>query len=417
MTDLSKKLVKRWGPKYHDKRDWPGYNEHLVKRGVYFLALDFVENWNQELADMNTDKRGAPYQFPKSLIELQALWHAKEIPCRMIEGMTRDLSRMGQLPGYNDYSTVSRRINDLDYCLAPPEGDNLVIFSDGTGLQAVNGGEYLREKYGKKNRQWIQIVLLGDAKTHEPVSYEINLLPASEPDSTQKQVTKLLSDGTALKSVGGDGGLDKKSLWDFLDQKGIQPIIKPDENALTDTDCLPRNQAVWERNNIGYKPWARKHGYGHRWTATEGIFSAVKRMFGEQIKATSEKGMEKEAACKIWAYQKLKRAGKKKNQEKHHKPLPIYATQQEKTVGLQEKTIEKLDEFHKDNVKRFDQVDSKFEKIMHNLERILEEMKEERMEARKSTERIISMIAQMRPYGVVREKRPAYGAAKKVKKR
>ena len=328
MTDLGRKPVKRWGPEYHDKRDWPGYNEHLVKRGVYFLALDFVENWNQELADMNTDKRGAPYQFPKSLIELQALWHAKQMPCRMIEGLTRDLSEMGQLPNYNDYSTVSRRINDLDYSLMPPEGENLVIFSDGTGLQAVNGGEYLREKYGKKNRVWIQIVLLGDSEHKEPISYEINLLPSSEPDSTQKQVEKLIQEGIKIKSVGGDGALDKKSLWDFLDLNNIKPVIKPDENALTDTDCLPRNQAVLERNNIGYKPWAKKHGYGHRWTATEGIFSAMKRIFGEQIKATSEKGMRKEAACKIWAYQKLKRAGKEKTPEKHHKPLPIYATQQ-----------------------------------------------------------------------------------------
>jgi hypothetical protein len=33
-----------------------------------------------------------------------------------------------------------------------------------------------------------------------------------------------------------------------------------------------------------------------------------KRTKIKEIKATSEKGMEKEAACKIWAYQKLKRA-------------------------------------------------------------------------------------------------------------
>jgi len=158
-------------------------------------------------------------------------------------------------------------------------------------------------------------VLLGDAVTHEPVSYEINLLPASEPDSTQKQTQKLVSSGTKIQSLGGDGGLDKKSLWDYLDQKGIKPVIKPDENALTDTDCLPRDQAVRERNDVGYKLWAKKHSYGHRWTATEGIFSAVKRVFGEQIKATSERGMEKEAACKIWAYQKLKRGRKSEKQK------------------------------------------------------------------------------------------------------
>ena len=310
MTDLSKKLCKRWGDEYEDVRDWDVYNEHLVKRGEIFLDLGFVENWNQELMEMNCGKRGAPYRFPKSLIELQALWNAKRIPCRMIEGMTRDLAYLGHLPEYNDYSTVNRRIKGLDFPLPLPEGDNLVVFSDGTGLQAVNGGEYLREKYGKRNRVWIQIVLLGDAERKEPISYEINLISSSEADSTQKQIKALIQTGKKVKSAGGDGAMDKISLWKFLEQNNIQPIIKPDENALTDTDCPARNRAVKERNKIGRKKWSRKHGYGHRWTATEGIFSAMKRTLGEQIRATSEKGMLQEAACKTWAYHKLKRAGK-----------------------------------------------------------------------------------------------------------
>ncbi len=308
MTDLHKKLAKRWGRKYPDNRDWHVYNEQLVRRGEILIDLDFVEEWDEELAEINEGKVGAPYHFPNSLIELQALWHAKQLPVRMIEGITHELAQMGNLPDYDSYSQISRRINQLGYSLELLEGDNLVIFSDGSGLQAVNGGEYLREKYGKKNRRWIQIILLGDAKTHQPVSYEINLMPASEPDSTEEQAKKLLSSGVTIKSLGGDGGLDKKSLWNFLDERNIAPLIKPDENALSDTNCPTRNRAVLERNRLGYKRWAKKHGYGHRWTATEGIFSAIKRIFGEQIQATSETGMLKEAACKIWAYQKLQRA-------------------------------------------------------------------------------------------------------------
>jgi len=307
MTDLNKKLHKRWGRKFNDTRDWKEYNEHLVKQGEYLLALDFVEGWNDELSVMNCGKVGAPYQFPNTLIELQALWHAKCVPYRMIEGMTRDLAGMGHLPEYNDYSTVNRRVNELDLCLAPPQGNNIVVFSDGTGLQAVNGGEYLREKYGKKNRRWIQIILLGDAKHHEPISYEIRLIPASESESTKQQLTTLLKKGASIVAAGGDGAMDDKHLWNFLSNQKIRSIIKPDQNARDDTDCTLRNQEVQQRNKLGYKKWSKQRDYGHRWTATEGIFSAIKRIFGEQIKATSEKGMLQEAACKIWAYQQLKR--------------------------------------------------------------------------------------------------------------
>jgi hypothetical protein len=179
MTDLRKKLKKRWGRKFKDKRNWPKYNEQLVKRGEFLLDLDWVVNWDTELSEMNTGKQGAPYQYPKSLIELQAVWHAKQTPVRMIEGMTRDLVKLGGLPAYDDYSTVNRRINKLDFQLGVPQGDNIVFFSDGTCMQAINGGEYLREKYGKKNRKWIQIILLGDAEHHEPISYEIRIIPGS----------------------------------------------------------------------------------------------------------------------------------------------------------------------------------------------------------------------------------------------
>jgi hypothetical protein len=308
MTDLDKKLKKRWGREFKDKRDWEAVNGQLVRRGEVLLAFDFVKGWNKELEKMNTGKVGAPYIFPNSLIQLQALWHALQLPYRMIEGMTCELAKLGHLPDYNDYSTVNRRVNELDFRLAAPQGENLVVFSDGSGMQAVNGGEYLREKYGKKNRRWVQIVLLGDAKTHQPISYEINLIPGSESESTERQLVKLLKQGAPIVAAGGDGAMDDKGLWNFCNDQELRPIIKPDKNARIDVDCPLRNQHIKERNKLGYTGWARRNGYGHRWTATEGIFSAIKRVFGEQVRATSEVGMLHEAACKIWAYQKLQRA-------------------------------------------------------------------------------------------------------------
>ena len=309
MTDIEKKLHKRWGEEYVDKRNWPVYNEQLVKRGEYLLDFDWVESWNGELAAMNDGKVGKPYKFPNTLIELQAIWHAKRIDYRTIEGMTHELCEIGQLPAYNDYSTVNRRVNQFDTKLEPPQGNNLVIFSDGTGLQAVAGGEYLRERYGKKNRRWVQIVLLGDAERHEPVSFEINIIPSSEADSTRRQLDGLIAQGASIRAAGGDGGLDDKTLWELLGKSRITPIIKPDKNARIDTDCELRNTVVKERNRLGYKRWTKKYGYGARWTATEGVFSAIKRLFTEQLSATSEKGMLQEAKIKVWAYQRLKRAG------------------------------------------------------------------------------------------------------------
>lgn len=307
MTDVEKKERKRWGKKFKDKRVWPEYNAQLVKRGEFLLELDFVKRWDEELAQMNEGKVGQPFTFPDSLINFQGVLHAKNIRYREIKGITIKLVEIAGLPAYNDYCTINRRVNKLGVKLAPPQGDNLVLFNDGSGFQAIAGGEYMREKYGKKNRVWVQIIILGDKEHREPVSFEVNIVHESEADSTKRQVEKLLGEDIKISAVGGDGSMDEMGLWGCLQQHGIRPIIKPDKNAREDSENQLRNKVVKERNELGYKKWAKKNKYGFRWVATEGIFSAIKRIFGEQLAARSEIGLIQEAKIKIWAYQKLKR--------------------------------------------------------------------------------------------------------------
>ena len=300
---------KRWGKKYIDNRNFKKCTEQLVKRGQYLLDLDFVERWNQELAEMNLGKVGALFKFPNSLIQLQAVWHGKSIPYRMIEGMTVRLVEMSELPDYNDYTTIDRRVNRMSTKISVPQGNNLTIFSDGTSLQVVEGGEYLREKYGKKNRRWVQVVIWGDPVTKEPVSFDVNIVQSSEIASAKKQIEELLDKGVGIMAAGGDGAFDEIDFWNWLDWKNIYSLIKPDKNAREDTESVLRNIAVKWRNKNGYAKWREKTGYGDRWPATEGIFSAVKRMFGEQIHARSEIGIVQEAAVKFWAYKMLKQYG------------------------------------------------------------------------------------------------------------
>lgn len=302
---------KRWGKPFVDKRDWKAYNGQLVKRGEYLLDLDWVEQWDEELERMNAGKAGARFEFPNSLIELQAVWHAKNFPYRMIEGITRELCEIGQLPACNSYSDVNRRMSKLNFKLALPKGDKLFLHSDGTGLQAKAGGEYLREKYGKKNRRWVQVIILGDPVTKEPVSFEVNIIQGSEPDSTRRQLEQLDEEGVDIAGVGGDGAMDALDLWNLLEKRKWLTAIKTQVNARDDLENELRNKAVKERNKLGYECWAKKHRYGRRWPATEGIFSAFKRMFGEQLSAKSERGMIQEAGLKVWAYQRLKRYGER----------------------------------------------------------------------------------------------------------
>lgn len=302
---------KRRGRKFVDKRDWPAYSGQLVKRGEYWLELGWVKNWNSELDGMNAGKPGRPFEYPESLIELQGFWHANGIPYRTIQGISSKLVEIGQLPASNHYSDVNRRTNKLKFKMLPPSGGRLFLFSDGTGLQAKAGGEYLREKYGKKNRRWVQVIILGGPEGKEPVSFQVNVIQGSEAQSSRDQLKRLIDAGIDVAGFGGDGAMDDLELWKQLEEYGLDPGVKPDKNAREDSGSELRNKEVKERNKLGYKRWARKRKYGRRWPATEGVFSAFKRMFGEELAATSIRGLLQEAGLKVWAYQRLKRYGER----------------------------------------------------------------------------------------------------------
>jgi len=62
-----------------------------------------------------------------------------------------------------------------------------------------------------------------------------------------------------------------------------------------------RRQEVRKYMKLGYKKWAKKVKYGLRW-AIEGIFSSIKRKFGETFRARSVIGLLAEAMQKVWAY-------------------------------------------------------------------------------------------------------------------
>ena len=61
------------------------------------------------------------------------------------------------------------------------------------------------------------------------------------------------------------------------------------------------------------------------------------------------------------------------------------------------KTI--LQDFHRDTIQRFDNLDTKYGKIAENMERILEELKEERKEYRESIEKLVNAIIGSRKGG------------------
>ena len=94
-------------------------------------------------------------------------------------------------------------------------------------------------------------------------------------------------------------------MFAFLEHYDIEPAVKPRKSAILSGDNTLRDREVLKMKK-GYKKWARKRQYGLRWNGTEGIFSAVKRKFGERTRSHKIENACSEVKRKFWAYDKVK---------------------------------------------------------------------------------------------------------------
>ena len=305
----------RWGKKITYKRNWEKVNELYVKRGEYFLDFEWVKGWDKELESMNQGKRGAPYKFPESLISLQKVW-TQYHSYRIAEGITKMIASFSCIPRYNDYSTIFRRVIKSEQDLPAPKSQIISASTDGSGVKMNMGCEYFQEKYGdKKRKKYIKVIITSDPFDKDIFKIEVSLEGEieSEPEIAEDHMRQLINEGYIIEGFYGDGSFDTNILFDFCDLNNIDPKIKIRENAIQDPNgSWRRNKEVEKYKKMGYKKWAKKKGYGRRWTGTEGIFSAVKRIFGDRVRSKKIENMCKEASRRFVAYQVMKKYAEEK---------------------------------------------------------------------------------------------------------
>lgn len=304
---------KRWGH-YEDKRDWPNYNETLVKRGELYLSLDFLETWSLDLQCMNQGKVGAKYIYPDPYITFLGYIHILlGIDYRGLEGFTRGLTRLAAVPS-PDYTTICRRVNglrvDIKTTLLAHSGEDLVVSLDSSGVKVTNRGEWIREKW-KVRRGWIKVHIVVEEKGKQCVALAVT----DDSVGDQEMFPPLIRvTDEVIRSVGGkvtqvnaDGIHDTRENFMVLGVLGLTPGIKIRKNASAlSRGCPLRRRHVLEYQELGYAGWRDRYRYGYRWRV-EGCFSAVKRIMGECVMATGKEYMFGEVALKFLFYNTLLR--------------------------------------------------------------------------------------------------------------
>ena len=300
------------GRPYRDNRVWNKYNEELVVRGEFLLDLDWIHSWDAELLKMNEGKKGRPYEFPESLIELQGVWN-QWVGLRQVEGITRKLVEVAKVPKFDDYTTASRRIRKLKTKFSLPTEAFCSVGTDGSGIKMHQAGDYRMLKYGNKKRRWIKVTITANPFTQDIYDVDVSLdgEGLSEPDVAMKHMRRLWDLGYTIDKFWGDGAFDVIALYNLLEEHGTESAIPPRDNASRNANgSMRRLLEVFDYQTQHWADWARKKCYGYRWLATEVRFSAVKRVMGENTRAKTPENACLEAKRKFWVYERMRQYAK-----------------------------------------------------------------------------------------------------------
>ena len=75
---------------------------------------------------------------------------------------------------------------------------------------------------------------------------------------------------------------------------------------------MRRAREVEDYKAKSWDEWVKGKEYGKRWLGTEGIFSSVKGIFGEDTRAKTTKTACLEAERKFWAYEMMRKYAQKR---------------------------------------------------------------------------------------------------------
>ncbi len=290
------------------KRDWKNYNDQLVKRGELFIDLDFVENWEKELEEMNLGKRGKPFDYPAGLIEFLAFpRYFFRLPFRQEEGFVEALAKLLPELEVPDYTTIYRRINRLKPKFERSLrglGDDVVIAIDASGIKVTNRGEWRRELWGDRSRRgYVKIHVAVDTKTKQILAMEVTDERAGD-SKMFKPLVERASERANVRLALADPAYDSRENFNFLEAKGIEPGIKIRHGASGKARGSRARRRAAREFLKDEEDWKQRVGYGRRWTA-EGVFSNLKRAFGEFVAAHKFENMIKEMTQKAFCYNLL----------------------------------------------------------------------------------------------------------------
>jgi hypothetical protein len=287
------------------KINWKSYNKKLIERGsiTFWFPKDIENNWLNEGIGPGFQKI-----YSDEAIEVVSMIRFFfKLPLRATQGFTESLmGLLGLDLPVPDYSTLSRRMKKLEVKLGKlkSKGKKIHIVLDSTGLKVFGEGEWKVRQHGySKRRTWMKLHLAVDEADGEILSMSLTENYFKDNELFEDLLQGLEEE---ISDVSADGAYDDHKVWDFCDERDINPLIPPKKNAVLKQhgNCkappLKRDEIVLEIGKHGKKAWRLSSGYSRR-SISETAMYRFKTLLGSTLSSRDFERQANEAAvkCKI----------------------------------------------------------------------------------------------------------------------
>lgn len=269
---------------------------------------------------MNTGKEGARFEYPDSLIRYAGTVRCLfRLPYRQTQGVLLGIAQQVSELEVPHYSNIQRRFNKLSVCIRPRKSNApLWVAVDASGISVTNRGEWMRKihRKGRINecKGFLKIHVAVNVKTQEVVAIEVTRENVGDNTMLQPLLIQTVQNtGRSIDRLFADGAYDTHSNFEMCQETGITPVIRIDDNAITDPPpdtFIQRRRGepirtIHARQQLTNRDqWKKDTQYGLRWFA-EGHFSIQDRRFGTYITSKKYENMQHELIFKAQLHNQL----------------------------------------------------------------------------------------------------------------
>ena len=131
-----------------------------------------------------------------------------------------------KVPCISDYSTISRRLNRLDFKINEGLlGNDIVIALDSIGIKVANSGEWIRHKWHFR-KGYLKIHMAVDVKRKRIHSLEVTSEEVHDGKMLSKLEGNAYAGGNRAMGILADGIYDSNNNFRCLSGNHIKPGIK-----------------------------------------------------------------------------------------------------------------------------------------------------------------------------------------------